>query len=49
VMYDHRSPHYVPQTGMVRCIDCHTTNTEMVVAGPMRAHKALRSGPIRRP
>jgi hypothetical protein len=49
VMYDHLSPRYRPQTGMVRCIDCHTTNTEMVVSAPARTHKALRSGPIRRP
>jgi hypothetical protein len=49
VMYDHLSPRYRPQTAMVRCIDCHTTNTEMVVAAPARTHKALRSGPIRRP
>jgi hypothetical protein len=49
VMYDHLSPRYRPQTAMVRCIDCHTTNTEMVVAGPSRGHKALRSGPTQRP
>jgi hypothetical protein len=49
VSYDHLSPRYRPQTGMVRCIDCHTTNTEMVVASPSRTHKALRGGPIRRP
>jgi hypothetical protein len=49
VMYDHLSPRYRPQTGMVRCIDCHTTNTEMVVSAPARTHRALRSGPTRRP
>jgi len=35
VTYDHLSPRYRPllgQAGPVRCIDCHTTNTEMVVS-----------------
>jgi hypothetical protein len=49
VMYDHLSPRYRPQTGIVRCIDCHTTNTEMVVPGPSTpaGRKALPGGPIR--
>jgi len=29
--YDHLSPRYRPQPGIVRCIDCHTTNTEMMI------------------
>jgi hypothetical protein len=49
VMYDHLSPRYRPQTGIVRCIDCHTTNTEMVVQGLSKpsGRKALPGGPIR--
>jgi hypothetical protein len=49
VMYDHLSPRYRPQTGIVRCIDCHTTNTEMVVPGLSKpaGRKALPGGPIR--
>jgi len=31
VSYDHLSPRYRPQPGIVRCIDCHTTNTEMMI------------------
>jgi hypothetical protein len=51
VMYDHLSPRYRPQTGIVRCIDCHTTNTEMVVPGLSKpaGRKALPGGPIRNP
>src|SRR5207302_3123 len=48
VMYDHLSPRYRPQTGIVRCIDCHTTNTEMVVRGPVKpARRALPGGAVR--
>jgi hypothetical protein len=49
VMYDHLSPHYHPQKGSVRCIDCHTTNTEMVVPGLSKpaGRKALPGGSIR--
>jgi hypothetical protein len=52
VMYDHLSPRYRPlQTSAVRCIDCHTNNTEMVVPGlskPSRL-KAVPGGPGRIP
>jgi hypothetical protein len=49
VMYDHLSPRYRPQTGIVRCIDCHTTNTELVVPGRSTpaGRKALPGGTIR--
>jgi hypothetical protein len=49
VMYDHRTPQFRPQTGAVRCIDCHRTNTEVVVPGLSRlgARKALPGGPTR--
>jgi hypothetical protein len=49
VTYDHRTPRYRPQVGIVRCIDCHTTNTEIVVpahANPA-GRKALPGGPTR--
>jgi len=51
VMYDHRTPRYRPQTGVVRCIDCHTTNTEIVVPGLSKpaGRKALPGGPTRNP
>ena len=51
VMYDHRTPRYRPQTGVVRCIDCHTTNTEIVVPGLSKpaGRKALPGGPTRIP
>ena len=48
VMYDHLSPRYRPQTGAVRCVDCHTTNTEMVVRGLVKpARRALPGGAVR--
>jgi hypothetical protein len=49
VSYDHLSPRYRPQAGIVRCIDCHTTNTEMVIPGLSRpaARKAVPGGPSR--
>jgi hypothetical protein len=49
VMYDHRTPRYRPQAGFVRCIDCHTTNTEMVVPTLTKpaGRKALPGGPTR--
>lgn len=48
VMYDHLSPRYVPQAGFVRCIDCHTTNTEMVVAAARAGgRRAMPGGPVR--
>jgi hypothetical protein len=36
VSYDHLSPQYRPQAGFARCIDCHTTNTEIVLPGIAR-------------
>jgi len=36
VSYDHLSPMYRPQPGFARCIDCHTTNTEIVIQGISR-------------
>jgi hypothetical protein len=36
VSYDHLSPLYRPKPGNVRCIDCHTTNTELVISGISR-------------
>jgi hypothetical protein len=36
VLYDHLSPRYRPQPGIVRCLDCHTTNTEMVIPSSSR-------------
>jgi mono/diheme cytochrome c family protein len=49
VSYDHLSPRYRPQPGIVRCIDCHTTNTEMVIPGLSRpaGRKAVPGGPSR--
>jgi hypothetical protein len=49
VMYDHRTPRYRPQVGFVRCVDCHTTNTEMVVPAQAKpaGRKALPGGPTR--
>jgi hypothetical protein len=29
-MYDHLSPRYHPQPGILRCLDCHTANSEIV-------------------
>ncbi|HEX4583796.1 MAG TPA: hypothetical protein VH183_03135, partial [Burkholderiaceae bacterium] len=51
VTYDHLSPRYRPQRGMVRCVDCHTTNAEMVVPTTAKAigRKALPGGPPRGP
>jgi len=36
VSYDHISPRYRAQPGIVRCIDCHVTNTEIVLPGIAR-------------
>jgi hypothetical protein len=49
VTYDHLSPRYRPQRGMVRCVDCHTTNAEMVVPTTAKAigRKALPGGGTR--
>jgi hypothetical protein len=49
VLYDHLSPRFHPQAGNVRCIDCHTTNTEMVIPSSSRpaGRKALPGGPVR--
>jgi hypothetical protein len=51
VTYDHLSPRYVPQRGMVRCVDCHKTNAEMVVPTAAKAfgRKAMPGGPSPRP
>ena len=46
--YDHLSPRYRPQAGIVRCLDCHTTNTEMVTPVQARAfRKAVPGAPHR--
>jgi hypothetical protein len=49
VMYDHLSPRYRPQPGILACIGCHTTNTEMIVPGAAKlsGRKAVPGGPIR--
>jgi hypothetical protein len=49
VMYDHMSPRYRPQPGILACIGCHTTNTEMIVPGAAKlsGRKAVPGGPIR--
>ena len=49
VMYDHLTPRYRPQPGMLVCRDCHTTNTEMVMPGPSKPgpRKASPGGAIR--
>jgi hypothetical protein len=49
IIYDHLSPRYRPQPGNVRCIDCHVTNTEMVIPGLSRpaGRKGVPGGPIR--
>jgi hypothetical protein len=45
VNYDHISPRYRAQPGIVRCIDCHTTNTEIVVPGISRPAGSTKTGP----
>ena len=49
VMYDHLSPRYRPQPGILACIGCHLTNTEMIVPGLSKpaGRKALPGGPVR--
>ena len=49
VMYDHLSPRYRPQPGMLSCIGCHATNTEVIVPGLSRqaGRKAIPGGPVR--
>ncbi len=49
VMYDHMSPRYRPQPGILACRECHTTNTQLVVPGPSKSgiRKALPGGAIR--
>jgi hypothetical protein len=49
VMYDHLTPRYRPQPGILACRDCHTTNTEQVVPGASKAgaRRALPGGAIR--
>jgi hypothetical protein len=51
VMYDHRTLRYRPQAGIVRCIDCHTSNTETVVPGLPKAagRRPLPGGATRTP
>jgi len=49
VMYDHLSPRYRPQPGMLSCIGCHATNTGVIVPGLSRqaGRKAIPGGPVR--
>jgi hypothetical protein len=51
VVYDHLSPRYRPQPGILSCIGCHTTNIEVVLPGPKAAagRKAVPGGPARTP
>jgi len=52
VFYDHLSPRYRPQSGMVRCIDCHTSNTELVLPSVKfrpAGRTAVPGGPSRHP